>query len=173
MFIPVVERSVTLAGECRKTFVCELCELPFEYDHRRHVVVKENFFSFSLTERSAFAKLRSRAEKKLESRLQRELEIVPCPRCGWVQSAMTAYRRRTAFSVLKTLSYVSVFGGIGMSAVFWVVAFKDRIAEPGYWFFASMFAQLGIFGTIALWLLRRLLLRSTDPNRKLLRNGRN
>jgi hypothetical protein len=172
MIIPVVERSVTLSGESRKTFVCELCELPFEYDHQRHVVVRENFFSFSLTERSAFAKLRSRAAKKLENALTRELDVVPCPLCGWVQSAMMAYRQRTAFSVLKTLAYISFFGGLGMSGMFWFAGWKDKIADPGYWVFASMFAQFGIFCAIALWLLRRLLLRWTDPNRKLFRNER-
>ncbi len=164
MFIPHVERSVTLSGELEKAFVCETCNTDYSYTQERMVVVKENFYSFSLSERSAFAKLRARAELKLAAKLGREFDIVPCPVCGWVQKPMIDYRNARGHFGWKVLALLSQLFGIVTGGIFIALAVEDW-PSPNLLVFAGCWIGVFVGGGLAVAYLRRLILRRTDPNR--------
>jgi hypothetical protein len=166
MFIIVpAERSLTLTGECRKSLVCEMCERKYSYILQRTIQVRQNFFSLSYSDKAVLAELRAKGEKKLATILENNLDVAPCPTCGWVQQTMIAYREKHALQWMKTIALISLLSGIALGIMFFVLGFIDRIEDAGYYYFAALVANFGIFCALAFWSFRWLCLRLTDPNR--------
>lgn len=166
MFIIIpAERSLKVTGDCQKSLTCEMCEQEFSYVLQRTVVIRQGFFSLNYSDRAVFAELQAKGEKKLASILEKTLDVSPCEYCGWVQQSMIDYRKKHEFRWMKTFALISLLSGIALGIMFGVIGIKDRIQDAGYYYFAAMVANTGIFCCLVLLGLRWLSLRLTDPNR--------
>src|SRR3954464_13576384 len=86
--------SSTVSGRRLVSVVCEKCQTSYRYELTRqgHGSASSPYFLFAddLEDRAA-----DRAQGNLAKRLDREAELVPCPKCYWInQDLVNRYRRR-------------------------------------------------------------------------------
>ena len=95
MFVHVQTPPVRVprVGQAEKTVSCERCQCNYGYTVYRRAVGEANYSigrSLARAKELATGKAIARLNKLLEN----AIEPVPCPACGWVQSAMTREVRR-------------------------------------------------------------------------------
>jgi hypothetical protein len=159
------EISATVAGRRLESVTCEQCGSRFHYELTRVGVGKASA-PFFLLQGSASDRAGAAAQRDLTKRLSREAELVPCPKCFWVnQDLVDRYRRRLyrraplLIVILVIAGFVAApVAGVGLTATF---GYESR--APG----RVMWAVLAVCILSPLWVLfvRRQLRRRTDPNR--------
>src|SRR5579871_595585 len=98
MTIPVIIPSgldyfTTTTGSVLKLVRCESCHAEYAYELQRSAEGKGSSFLF-LDNQGAAARASSRAEANLRNKLERGVDLVPCPECGWYQDNMQRKARR-------------------------------------------------------------------------------
>jgi MFS family permease len=156
--------TATEAGQRLEGVTCEKCGTAFHYELTR-VGVGKGSAPYLLGQASAAGRAGSAATRDLAKRLSEEAELVPCPKCHWVnQDLVDRYRRRQYRRAPLLIVIVVVAGfvaapilGAGLTEAF---GYSSRIPST---------VSLGVMAVCLLspaWVLlgRRQLRRSIDPN---------
>src|SRR4051794_22261082 len=106
--------TVTLTASTTKKVVCEKCGHLYCYEAKRKAS-GEGMSLLFLDNRGARTRAESYAADDLQMRLQKAIEAVPCPECGWYQEHMVAKARGRDRGLMKELglvaTVVSLVGG--------------------------------------------------------------
>ncbi len=102
------------------------------------------------------------AQKDLDRRLSREAELVPCPRCNWINDELIAGYRVARYPFLRTLYRFTLLIGAIISAIFGI---GGAFFGPKDWFFflilpVCFLLFAGVVVGLRLWLCSRI-----RPNR--------
>ncbi len=128
------------SGSIKKRVTCESCRHEYEYEMSR--TADGSFWGFAMTKQEADEKAALDAAEKLKALLERDWDVVPCPKCGTLTREMQ--RPKTDFIPLS-------FSSIGLGALLAGWAYLEH-ESTGRWRYG-----FGILG-VALLLLGMLLL---------------
>jgi hypothetical protein len=164
--LPLVrEYTCTMAGAVVKLVYCDSCGAGYAYRMNRSVQEVEGS-SFFLHNAEAEAGAASKAEAQLRGTLERSVDPVPCPACGWYQQNMLrSARREHRLGML----YTGLGLTIGVIAVALIGVVINALAgPPGYpvisWhIFWGVLIAMGIPG-IGLMAAKLVLAACYDPN---------
>lgn len=101
-------RHVTAEGSVEREVRCERCEADYQYILTRKTALDTVPLAFLI--RQAHETCQQRLARKLKC----DVDVVPCPSCGWVQSTMISELRRR---FLRPMRSYSVFVGIACVAL--------------------------------------------------------
>ena len=123
--------------------------------------------TYGIGKSAAIRSSEKQAQADSRNRLSHEAELVPCPKCNWINDDLVEGYRRGRFRSLRTLAIgIGTFGTIGslIGAWFiWVDPAPDHGALP-YFLFAGPAISVSL--GIALVLLRKWLRSRIQPNRE-------
>jgi hypothetical protein len=113
----------TMSGSVFKLVACEQCGVEYVYELKRTAIGEGKSLLF-LDNQGAEDRAAFRAEESLRRKLERGIDLVPCPACGWYQQHMIPKARRehyrwmliTGFCLAIGLIPIAVFGGVLNSA---------------------------------------------------------
>src|SRR3954447_1776401 len=103
----------SIAGKRIDTVVCEKCSTTFYYQLTRTGVGKASAPYF-LGQGAAAKRAQKTAEKNLAKRLADEGEMVPCPRCNWVNFDLIQRYRLRKYRRPWGVIGLLMFGGIAI-----------------------------------------------------------
>jgi hypothetical protein len=102
------EYSCIMTGAVLKVVHCACCGVVYIYQLKR-LVRGEGYSFLSLDNEGATARAASKAEAELHDTLERSVDPVPCPACGWYQQNMLLKARKEHRSgMLYTGLYVTI-----------------------------------------------------------------
>jgi hypothetical protein len=158
------EITATRAGQRIEPVSCEKCGTGFYYELTR-VSVGKGSAPYYLGEQSASDRAAAAAGRDLAKRLDREAELVPCPKCHWVnQDLVDRYRRRQYRRAPLLIVIFTVAGFVAgpLVALGLTEAFGYNSRVPSL----VMLAVLTVCLLSPAWvlLIRRRLRRRIDPN---------
>lgn len=111
------------------------------------------------------SKLRAQAEIAAQKQIDRAIEVVPCPECGWYQQDMVKEARRRARRDRLMMTFIS-FGSLAAFALFIMAAINDDkysrkpiVPHSALWIAGSVVAIC-----TALYVLRWVHLGNYDVN---------
>src|SRR5690242_15731697 len=85
--------TTTVVGRRWEKVTCEKCQAEFHYELVR-IGVGSSSAPYYIGQDSARQRASGTAQRNLDKRLAREAELVPCPKCRWVnQDLIRRYRR--------------------------------------------------------------------------------
>jgi uncharacterized membrane protein YebE (DUF533 family) len=88
MGIPIGrEYTATMSASCTKAATCEKCAEDYLYKVEREATGSGSSILF-LDNQGASQRAESAARKNLENALEKAVDAVPCPSCGWLQKNM-------------------------------------------------------------------------------------
>lgn len=166
MFLYVGMRYTSfVVGRQIEQVTCEKCQTQFCYELTR-IGTGVSHSPYFLDEASAPNRAQGRAQGDMGKRLQREAEMVPCPKCGWVNEDLIKVYRKLKYRRLPWLAvaivpvgfFAALFLGAGLARVFGGdsdVPWMSRLAL----LIVCLSSPAWIF------LLRGWLRRRIDPNR--------
>jgi|GEM_PF-1248210 hypothetical protein len=141
--------------------VCARCECEYFY-HLARVGIGHGEAPYYIGVGRATRAAEKQAQKDLERRLSREAELVPCPRCSWINDELIVGYRIARYSFLRTLNRFTLLIGAIVSAVFGflgaILAPKDLV------FFLILPLGIVLFAGAA-FVLRLWLCSHIRPNR--------
>jgi hypothetical protein len=160
------ERIVSASvGTRLATVVCEVCGREYFYELARVGSGAETapyYIGRERAERSA----QDQAQQDLDRRLAEEAEIVPCPKCGWINDGLVAgYRLGRYRGWGKAAAGIAIVGSALSLVAVWFLAIgppADRGALP-YVLVGGPALALAIAGLILF--VRRWLRARIQPNR--------
>jgi len=135
---------------------CEKCKSRYFYELARQALgaamAPYFLFSANATDRSAAG-----AQRSLAKRLSREAELVPCPKCRWINDDLIKGYRRSVWPRVGMPIYILVVAG-----VLFLIMSTDVSVSGRRWVLTAailfLLAPVGILGS------RFLLRRSINPN---------
>jgi hypothetical protein len=153
--------TVTLAGRVLKHVRCEKCSTEFDYELSRSAA-GQGSAPYMIGQDSAQQSAAAAAQRNLQVRLEHEVELVPCPKCRWVNDAAIRIFRRTRHRGWNWLAALS--GGFAMfiAAIFYFDAIDVLGRPPSLLAFPVIailtIGALTVVGSFTLqWLFRRRL----------------
>lgn len=143
---------------------CEKCGREFYYELVRHGVGSASA-PYYLGQGSAKRRAETSAQKKLKRRLDRESELVPCPKCNWVNESMIEGFRRTSYRQLG--SYAWALGAIVTVAMFVTLSLINSKRPDGAAPLVAVAVAVGTGAVCAapLLLVQYFLRHGINPNR--------
>jgi hypothetical protein len=106
MGIPYARRyRATLTGTAAKRVHCESCHGEYVYQMERTATGRGTSILF-LDNEGAQSRAGRDAENKVRSKLEREIDVVPCPLCGWYQATMVPKLRWKHRGWIRLLGFV-------------------------------------------------------------------
>jgi hypothetical protein len=161
-----MDYTTTTRGSMLKLAACEQCQAEYVYRLERMATGTGSSLLFVDNE-GARNRSASRAERRLNQILDRAVDPVPCPACGWYQKAMVAKARRLHRRWMLQLGGGLLVGliPIGLIAVAINSGTEHRNGVP----LITWTLLVGIFATLALMCLglmigKVVLARGYDPN---------
>jgi hypothetical protein len=164
MGIPyAMKYTVTLSGTKLKGVHCESCHTEYVYQMKRTVKGSGTSLLF-LDNQGARGRAGQDAENNLRGKLDREIEVVPCPICGWVQATMVPKLRRDHRAWLRALGIVLlVIASAAFCFSFLEIALRNRTLL--WWQTTSAVVAVVCSGIGASLLIIKIVLsRRHDPN---------
>jgi len=161
MFIPVHVNTITATatGSHIKTVTCEKCAREFFYELSRSAKGQASSV-YGLYPEATKIKAQKKAQENLAKRLARDVELVPCPNCRWVNDAATRIFRRAKYrKFLPYAVFIFVIGAIVAGALYEFSQWK-----PSDIFAMSIFAGGALFLPAMLLTIQHLLRKRIDPN---------
>jgi hypothetical protein len=166
MVIPIpygMDYTSTMTGAVLKLVRCEQCGVEYVYRLQRTASGTGSSLLF-LDNQGAGDRASTRAEGELQGKLERGVDLVPCPSCGWIQEHMFPRARRahrrwmliTGAWLTFGLLPIAFIGGIANGAS----GDPPAIPWPVFSVGLSVLAVLG-FG---LMIAKVVLARRYDPN---------
>src|SRR5688500_8388035 len=110
-----VDFSAAASGASWRTVHCEKCNKPYHYALVRRAEATVTA-AYGFGQGSAEDRADKTAQAKLMKRLEGDVEIVPCPICGWVQEDMVREARRRTARWLMYLAMVALAVGLCFAA---------------------------------------------------------
>jgi len=166
--MPVVYGKVITSaqvGQCLEHVICEKCKTGYFYKLTR-VGVGKGSALYNIGQAAAAKRAASAAQQNLSSRLKGETELVPCPKCNWVNQELVDQYRRRKYGEMPTL--VAVFVGAGTIAlpIVWatldeILGYTSRIPAPVTLALAIIIAAIPVIDLM----IRRRRREAIDPNR--------
>jgi hypothetical protein len=163
----VIPLGKDLAASCTlrapKTECCEKCEVKYVYNMTR-TGTGWGFSFLGVDYERAQRLAEARAARNARRALERESDVVPCPRCGWIQSHMARVVRGGAYTGWTVTGVALLAVAVILGAI--LASFYERPPRPSptlvFWFAApaALCALLGI-GLFATGRIRRARI---DPN---------
>jgi hypothetical protein len=103
--------TAQVATRCIKDVQCEKCGADFHYELTR---TAKGFAHapYFVGRAEAAARAERAAQQRLRKRLETECEVVPCPRCNWVNEDMVRAFRRRKYRNLPLYSPLVMAGGL-------------------------------------------------------------
>jgi hypothetical protein len=159
-----MDYTATAKGAVLKLVVCEHCQTEYVYSLERSALGEGTSLLF-IDNEGAAQRASSRAEQELQRKLERGVDLVPCPACGWIQKNMIPRVRR---AYRRWMLYA---GGI-LIFVPLLVAFIGGVANEGRngegphipWpIFMGTLAAFVFLG-VGFLIVRVVALRRYDPN---------
>ena len=141
---------------------CERCQQHYHYPIFREAVGRHA----STFEDAATAGAASLAEARVIGAVDRAVEIVPCPGCGWVQGDMVAEQRRRTARQLLWLGVVLAAGAALVVLCWWaqrLFIVEGETGEP--WRLNPIVPAALAAAGAAMLALRLMLQKRVDPNR--------
>lgn len=156
--------TATQAGGRLESVVCEQCGTQFHYELAR-VGVGQGSAVYLLGQKSAAKRAASGAQKNLMKRLDREAELVPCPKCHWVNQDLVERYRRRRYRRAPLLIGLLMFIGF-LLWIFVTASLMGTNGQPGLPTRMVMLGLLLAWLLTPLWVLlgRRHMRRRIDPN---------
>lgn len=162
------DHTAKCSGRVTKVCRCEQCEREFAYyvEGEAYGVGRAHY---GLGEERAKRKAQQQASDSLTQFLDEYPGEVPCPNCGCYQSVMFPWMARRLHKWMKPAAAVCLFLGLFAAIVtLFVRAAVTREAQLGLVdvvYVAFPFVLFGV-AAVTLFLLRRRLRASYDPNRR-------
>ena len=143
---------------------CEKCGTHFFYELAR-VGIGSASAPYYLGQASASNRADAAAQRNLAKRLEREAELVPCPKCHWVNQDLIERYRRRRYRRAPVLAAILVVAAILTAPILGSVLnvpFGYKSLVPT----VAMLTVLGVGLTSPVWvlLIRRRLRKRIDPN---------
>ena len=160
-------RIATVAGKRLESVTCEKCGTQFYYELTR-VGTGTADAPYNVGEAAAARRADARAEKDLARRLAREAELVPCPKCHWVNDDLVLRYRRRRYRCGR---WVIAFGGLAITPMLGVALANllgQRIALPAdlvFWPLAGFTVLSSLLVLTTRWLRSRIDPNQTYPRR--------
>lgn len=157
--------SATLIGRQTKHATCEKCQTRFRYELTRFGTGLGEA-PFFLGQASAAASAQAEARRHLQERLEREVELVPCPKCGWVNVDVIKTYRKRKYRHLPWLSSVIVVAGF-FAALFLGASLARVLGgrSDAPWIARLVLLVVCLSSPAWIFLLRSGLRRRINPNR--------
>jgi hypothetical protein len=167
MSLPIpygMDYTSTASGAVLKRVVCEHCQAEYAYTLERSAIGEGTSLLF-IDNEGAAQRASSRAEQELQRKLERGIDVVPCPACGWIQKNMIPRVRREYRRWMLYAAGLLIFIPL-------LVAFIGGVAnEGGYdegphipWpIFLGTLGALVFLG-LGLLVVRFVTIRRYDPN---------
>lgn len=93
LFVLWTRCAATAKGTVQKLVTCEACGAEYSYALERETLGHGlSLYAFDLE--SAQRRAQERARTRLAKRLARDHDVVPCPKCGWIQANMMRIEKR-------------------------------------------------------------------------------
>ncbi|MDB5292003.1 MAG: hypothetical protein JWL69_3244 [Phycisphaerales bacterium] len=156
--------TASLAGRRIEPVTCEKCGMGFYYELTR-VGVGKGSAPYFIGQKSASNRAAVAAEQELARRLDGEAELVPCPKCHWVNhDLIERYRRRQYLGapLLIVIVMVAGFTAAPLIAVGLTEALGYNSRVPRYALVAV--AAVCLLSPAWVLLIRRQLRLRIDPN---------
>jgi hypothetical protein len=152
-----------------ETVRCEKCKEHYHYEKIRRGVggARKGWAGLSLPMTlSAEQRAEKLAAYRLMRALERGIDVVPCPSCGWVQGDMVREMKRSTARGLIWLAWLVVIVGLmyGAYQVGSVLFDAEVDVDALKWRGAAWAALAGVVGGLVLWGVRRRIVSAVDPN---------
>jgi hypothetical protein len=153
--------TITLKGRFPKHVCCESCDHNYVYFMEREGS-GQGFSILGLFGDSATQKAEERAINDLEDKAENELEVVPCPECGFLPEEMVieARRLRLRWMHVTAIVLIPIFVIAGLMAFSTARSAQDRDVAT----ICGIIALLSFLGSVGLFLGRYLSNQNYDPN---------
>lgn len=160
-----VDFHATSAGAAWQTVHCERCNNPYHYAlvRRGEATVRA---AFGVGQSSAETRAEKTSQYRLMQALEKGVEIVPCPSCGWVQDDMVREARRRTARWLLFLAALCFGAGVCL-AIYPLgesLSVADPEVTPAEKNRATVGFLIGLGAAIALLIVRRTIQSTINPN---------
>src|SRR5437867_1155821 len=96
--------TATASGSVMKEVVCEKCRSSFFYQLARTATGRGEA-PYYIGQDAAQERAQRRADAKVAKMLKRDSEVVPCPKCDFIQPHMLRDLRRRMYPTLRLLAW--------------------------------------------------------------------
>jgi hypothetical protein len=148
--------TTKLTGSIRQRASCEKCGSAYTYLVTRQGL-GQGTSPYMLDNAGAAERAREAAQRRLNDKLQKAIDPVPCPKCGWVQANMVEEARRRR---LRWMRNVGIFLPILTLVPYGLIAAMMRADVNDFTMFVVMLAAIGF----SLLPARALLNSCFNPN---------
>jgi hypothetical protein len=154
----------TAFGRRLETVICEKCSTRYHYVLSR-IGIGQGSAAYLMGQQSASNRAMDASRANLAKRLNREAELVPCPRCHWVNEDLIQRHRKTLYrrapKLMMIVGGVLFLAGLLISTpLFDIYGYNSKL--PGL--IISMFLWLALISPVVILLIRRNLRMRVDPN---------
>lgn len=145
---------------------CDRCACEYYYELAR-IGAGQSTAPYNLGQNFAAEASQANAERDLQERLKSEAELVPCPKCNWINDELVrSYRRGRYRGMIKAPLILALISAAMSCLIWWFLSKSSRPDE-------QRTASLILWGGLALgvlliggaYALRALLRFSIEPNR--------
>jgi hypothetical protein len=158
------EITATVAGRRIETVRCEKCGTVFYYELTR-VGLGKGSAPYFIGHNSASNRAAAAAKRDLSHRLDHEAELVPCPKCHWVNDDLVRRYRRRQYRRAPLLIVIIVIAGF-VAAPLVAAGLTETLGYNSHVPSAVMLAVLVTCLLSPVWvlLIRRSLRHRINPN---------
>ena len=153
----------TMEGGRLVPVVCDQCRTNFFYQLNREGTGKGSAVMF-VGQQGAYDRSQRAAQSNLQKRLASEVELVPCPKCHWVnETAIAQYRKQMYRDAPRLIVFVAVVAFVGSTLALGLL--PDVVGGRA----AAILSMLLMLASLTspVWILvgRHVLRKRLDPNR--------
>src|SRR5258706_6987794 len=118
-------------GSIIKKCTCEKCACEYQYQMVRRGEGASSA-PYYINQRGAELRAQQRAQRTLAKRLEKGIDPVPCPDCGWIQAAMVREMRQRKHRWLLAPGWIALGLGVLVLAIYSIIpryAVNSRMTE--------------------------------------------
>lgn len=160
--------SAAAEGGIEKRHRCEKCKTWYCYDMERRIDAGRHI-PFSVGVDEAAREVQVEVRDSLRDRLREEVDSVPCPNCGWIQTQMVEQLRAEKFGWLRQFPLLYGLGSlVAIPLVYLIFTMFLGIGPPvnGVWTLwpVAPASVLVLTPGVLIWYLGRARRVQFDPN---------
>lgn len=144
---------------------CEKCGCAYCYEMTR-IGTGINVAHYGIAWHSPGATAERQEQSEAKNRLINEAELVPCPKCHWINDDLVSRYRGARFRGLGALAICLACGGIAGTLIWALLLYIDHPAERGAVPYVIVWrASVSVVSAVAALVLRIWLRHRIQPNR--------